>query len=385
MIPKGWAETTLAEVASFENGKAHENCIDESGKYIVVNSKFISSEGKVCKRTNNCLSPLCVNDLTMVMSDIPNGKALAKCFIVKENEKYTLNQRICSLRITHADSKYLYYALNRHRYFLQFDNGVGQTNLRKDEVLECPVLLPPLSEQRKIVEILSCWDHGIEKLEQVLSRKEDWKTEVMRRLFKETVGEQESPWLKVRLSEVCTCYSGGTPSRLHPEFFDGQIPWIKSGELNLGEIYQTGEKISELALENSSAKVVEPDTVLLAMYGATAGVVATTKIRAAINQAILAIVPNEQRLNRRYLYHFLRFSTKDLLRRVQGGQPNLSGELVKGLNLLLPSLDAQKEIGNLLDTIEESQSLSLRLLDVLKKQKQALMQSLLTGKIRVKA
>ena len=157
-MPAEWELVRLRDVVKFTNGKAHEKDIDESGKYIVVNSKFISTNGRVFKRTDKPLSPLSIGDITMVMSDIPKGKALAKCFFVEENEKYTLNQRVCSLKSTRINNRFLFYTLNRNKYFLDFDNGVGQTNFRKDEVLNCPIQLPPEREQQKIVEMLSAVD-----------------------------------------------------------------------------------------------------------------------------------------------------------------------------------------------------------------------------------
>lgn len=114
-IPSGWKVKKLEEVAYFKNGKAHEKNIDENGNYILVNSKFISSEGTKYKRANVNLSPLKKGDITMVMSDIPNGKALAKCFLVTEDDMFTLNQRVCSLQAEGIDSEYLYYYINRNR------------------------------------------------------------------------------------------------------------------------------------------------------------------------------------------------------------------------------------------------------------------------------
>ena len=160
-IPLEWDISTLGKVADFENGKAHENSISDDGKYIVVNSKFISSDGKIAKYSDKNLSPLKTGEIVMVMSDIPNGKALGKCFLILENNKYTLNQRICLLRPKNGDSKFFYYFLNRNKYFLNFNNGTSQTNLRRDEVLNCPFLVPPKPEQEKIAEILSAVDEKI--------------------------------------------------------------------------------------------------------------------------------------------------------------------------------------------------------------------------------
>uniref|UniRef100_UPI0035AF0430 restriction endonuclease subunit S n=1 Tax=Flavobacterium sp. TaxID=239 RepID=UPI0035AF0430 len=143
--------TTLGKSCEFFNGKAHEKSIDENGKYIVVNSKFISSEGKSFKRTNEQMFPLYKGDIVMVMSDVPNGKALAKCYIIDKDDTYSLNQRICCIRSKEFDTKYLYYQLNRHEHFLAFNNGENQTNLRKDDILACPLIKPSMEEQRRMV------------------------------------------------------------------------------------------------------------------------------------------------------------------------------------------------------------------------------------------
>ena len=87
-------------------------------------------------------------DIVMVMSDVPNGKAIAKCLLIKEDDKYTLNQRICAFRDYEFPPLYLLFSLNRNQYYLNFDNGNSQTNLRKDDVLGCPIMCPPLSLQQ---------------------------------------------------------------------------------------------------------------------------------------------------------------------------------------------------------------------------------------------
>lgn len=181
---KGWEETFLDAVADYDNGKAHENEIDDNGKFIVVNSKFISTNGEIAKRTN---SPYCLadkQDILMVLSDVPKGRAIAKCFFVDQAGIYTVNQRICILRSKGIDSKFLFYLLNRNPYFLAFDDGVKQTNLKKREVLECPLIIPssPL-EQQKIANLLSSIDDLIIATEQRAKALERQKKGLMQQLF----------------------------------------------------------------------------------------------------------------------------------------------------------------------------------------------------------
>ena len=148
---------SLGEIANFMNGKGHEKDIHEFGNYIVVNSKFISSDGQVAKYTNNQICPLYDNDILIVMSDLPNGKALAKTFFVEENDKYSLNQRIGKLSAKDKSQvvpKFLYYFLNRNSQLIKFDNGTDQTNLRKDQILSVKIPIIPVERQKRIVEIL---------------------------------------------------------------------------------------------------------------------------------------------------------------------------------------------------------------------------------------
>ena len=168
-LPEGWKVTNLGKFCEFYNGKAHEKCIDENGEFIVVNSKFISSDGKIIKRTKENIFPLYKNDIVMVMSDVPKGKALAKCYIIEDHNKYSLNQRICAIRSDKFDIEFLYYHLNRHPYLLSFDNRENQTNLRKDDILNCPLFFPSLDEQKRIVSIL---DEAFEGIDQAVSNTE---------------------------------------------------------------------------------------------------------------------------------------------------------------------------------------------------------------------
>ena len=111
----------LGDITTFINGKGHEKYIEDNGAYIVVNSKFISSNGKVIKYSNSQISPVHKDMILMVMSDLPNGKALAKCFVVDADNKYTLNQRIGGFTIRDKElitTPFLYYILNRNEQLL---------------------------------------------------------------------------------------------------------------------------------------------------------------------------------------------------------------------------------------------------------------------------
>ena len=151
----------LRELAEFRNGKGHEKDIVPNGQYVVVNSKYISTDGEVVKYTNTQICPLFKNDICLVMSDLPNGKALAKCRLIDENDKYSLNQRIGAF-VNKDDekliNKYLFYILNRNPQLLRYDNGTDQTNLKKDEILNISIPVPTKEIQERIVYVLDNFD-----------------------------------------------------------------------------------------------------------------------------------------------------------------------------------------------------------------------------------
>jgi type I restriction enzyme S subunit len=179
-----WEESTLTQVADYENGKAHEQDIADDGEFIVVNSKFISQDGKVKKFTNTAFSLANKGDVLMVLSDVPNGKAIAKCFLVEEDNRYIVNQRICRITPRNLNSKILYYLLNRNPYFLSFDDGVKQTNLRKEDVLNCPLFIPSdPKEQEKIADTLSSIDDLISAQSQKIVMLQQHKKGLLQGLF----------------------------------------------------------------------------------------------------------------------------------------------------------------------------------------------------------
>ena len=185
-----WEVKKLEEVVMYENGKAHEQDIQEIGKYIVVNSKFISTDGEVKKYTDTAFCLAKKDDVLMVLSDVPNGRAIAKCFLVDTNDFYTVNQRICKISSSKVISTLLFYILNRNKYFLDFDDGVKQTNLKKDDVLSCLILLPKdKQEQQKIANCLSSLDNLIEEQNKKIESLKKHKKGLMQGLFVNNEGK----------------------------------------------------------------------------------------------------------------------------------------------------------------------------------------------------
>lgn len=158
-------------------------------------------------------------------------------------------------------------------------------------------------------------------------------------------------WPRVAIADFCRTGSGGTPSRSNRgDYFGGQIPWIKSGELRDEPLKSTEEHITDKALQESSAKIIPPGAVLVAMYGATVGRTALLEIEAATNQAVCFVIPDKSLAVARYVWYGIRASYGDLLaKRVGGAQPNISQQIIRTLKLPLPSLSEQRRITELLD------------------------------------
>ncbi|EMW1810400.1 restriction endonuclease subunit S [Escherichia coli] len=175
-------------------------------------------------------------------------------------------------------------------------------------------------------------------------------------------------WRYLKIEDFCSTGSGGTPSRSKPEYYEGgDIPWIKSGDLKDSKIYDANEYITAAGLENSSAKIVEKDSILIAMYGATVGRLAILGINAATNQAICNIRPDTTIADIKYLYYFLKSKFSYFVENAVGGaQPNISQGLIKSLEVPLPSLDEQKRIADILDkadAIRQKREQAIKLAD----------------------
>jgi len=152
--PEHWAITRLDRVGDFEAGKAHEPFMSESGIYALANARFVSTNGNPAKRFDVQLTPALEGDILMVMSDLPNGRALARAYNVGNNEKIAVNQRVCRIRITRGSSRYYYYFLNRNPGLLWFNDGANQTHIPNSGFTKLVALEPPLEEQTAIAAML---------------------------------------------------------------------------------------------------------------------------------------------------------------------------------------------------------------------------------------
>lgn len=164
-------------------------------------------------------------------------------------------------------------------------------------------------------------------------------------------------WVLTTLGNVGFWRSGATPSRSNPLYFGGDIPWLKTGDLNDGYIYHIPENITTLALKETSVKLIPSDSVLIAMYGATIGKIGILTFPATTNQACCACTPYNI-LNNQYLFWYLRFSRDKFIEMAEGGaQPNISKEKIVGFPIALPPIREQRKIVNKIECLLDKVSL----------------------------
>lgn len=160
----------------------------------------------------------------------------------------------------------------------------------------------------------------------------------------------DGEWESKKVRELADFYSGGTPTSSNSKYYSGSIPFIRSGEIHKDS---TELKISEDGLKNSSAKLVCKGDLLYALYGATSGEADISRIDGAINQAILAIKVNEYS-SKKFLLNFFNYRKNNILSKyLQGGQGNLSAQIIKNLNIELPYVSEQEKIGDLFSKIDQ--------------------------------
>lgn len=334
-----WEEKRLEKVSKFWNGKAHERDISENGKYIVVNSKFISRNGKVKKYSDNQASPLKKDDVAIVMSDIPNGKAIGKCFLVDQDEKYTLNQRIGGIKSKEIISSFLIRILNRNKYFLKFDNGVSQTNLRKDEILRCPAIFPSLLEQQKIASFLDSVDEWIQNLREQKKSLEKYKKGMMQKIFSQEIrfknndGKNFPEWEEKKFLDVFKTISTRNCQ-------------IKNADILAFGKYKVVDQSKNLVAgySNDSSKLLKTTPIII--FGDHTAILKYIDFDFVVGADGTKILNVKNKDKLKFLYYFLQANPIN----TEGYKRHYS--ILKDKKILLPLLMEQQKIAEFLTSID---------------------------------
>lgn len=189
-------------------------------------------------------------------------------------------------------------------------------------------------------------------------------------------------WTKTFLERIASLYAGGTPATSNPNYWGGEIRWMSSGEVNLKRVFEVKGRITELGFKNSSARIVPPHSILIALagQGKTRGTVAINKVELTTNQSLAAVVPKSKNIDSEFLFYNLD-NRYDELRQlsVGGGRGGLNLEILKNIKINLPPLGEQRKIAEILSTWDKAIETTEKLVAAKQKLKKSLMQRLLTG------
>ncbi|MFP5384225.1 MAG: restriction endonuclease subunit S [Gammaproteobacteria bacterium] len=354
-----WPVKRLAEVCEFQRGLTYKKT-DE-----------VDSSDNVVLRANNIdlltglldLSDLrCIDDRV----DVPTTKQVkAGCLLVctASGSKSHLGKvayidvdygyafggfmgQICP--IDELLPKFLYYRMisEDYREFIQnLSDGANINNLKFDNLGEFHVPVPDLKEQKRIVAILDEAFEGIATAKANAEKNLENAKAIFEGYLDSTMVGLCQGGLMKPLGDLCKTAAGGTPLKSKKEYYEGgSIPWILSGEVAQGEITKAEKFITQAGLDGSSAKLFPPNSVLVAMYGATAGQVGILRFEAATNQAVCGIYPTEM-YQPEFLFYFFLHSKRALVAQAVGNaQPNISQEKIRSTSIPVITVTEQLSV-----------------------------------------
>jgi len=337
-LPKGWQEVELGEICEIKKGNSiTKNTITNGDIPVIAGGQQPAYYHNNSNRIGETLTVSGSGAYAGFVAYFNIPIFASDCSTIQSKEKNVF-------------MKYIYYFLkgNQNRIY-KLQKGMAQPHVYPKDIESIKIPLPPLPTQKQIVSILE----KAERLKQKREEADKLTKEYLKSIFNEMFIKKD--FKENKIEDICETSSGGTPSRAVKEYWkNGTIPWIKSGDLNKDKVTEVDEFITELGLKNSSAKYIGPDTILIAMYGATAGKTSISKIKATTNQAVCAIKPKDKNLDKTYLLYWLR-SKYDYIASLSfgGGQPNISQNVVGSLKIPLPPLTLQQTFASIVEQVEK--------------------------------
>ncbi len=402
-VPEGWSASNLGELCIFSGGSAFKEKYQGNnyGDYPFIKVSDMNLEGNqrfITKSMN------WINEKVKTEAKIKIFPASSVVF-AKVGAALLLNRRRILVRDTAIDNNMMSATpYNEDNYFLFYllqNVDLGEIvqsgavpSVNQSQMEDIPVLIPPLPEQKKIAAILTSVDTVIEKTQAQIDKLKDLKTGMMQELLTKGIGHTEfkdSPvgripveWEVKDLGDLAfKIEGGGTPPRKNPDYWGKGYPWATVKDLKSIRLSSTEESITKTGLINSSSKLVPAGTVILATRMAV-GKAVVFDCDVTINQDLKAFYPKEK-LNNKFLLQWYLYKSKYIASLGTGS--TVKGIRVDDLKLLtiaVPPYDEQIIIANKIEGIEVLLNHKIAKIQKMTSLKKALMQDLLTGKVRVK-
>lgn len=385
----------LKDVARFSSAKTTDICLES----YISTENMIPFLGGVSTASSvpDVKSASLYEEGDILLSNI----RLYFCKIWKADKKGACSNDVLVVKPkNNIDPTFLYYCLCDKNFFNYADltsKGTKMPRGTKSAIMKYLVPNIPLCTQNMIASILSNYDKLIQNYKKQIEDLQNLASELYKEWFvrfrfpghEKTSFENGIPagWKYVKISTAYNSSSGGTPSRQCLEYYENGIyPWIKTGELKDSLILESEEYITESAIQNSSAKLFEKDSLIIAMYGATIGQIGINKMQATCNQACCVLRPKDNvPCGIYYLYMFFLFNRNYLISLGSGAaQQNLSQVVINKLNFLLPKTEVIEQFEKLEKSIFDRMCVFQKKISVISKQRDLLLPRLMSGELEVK-
>jgi len=401
-----WKCYKLNEISSLSNGINFDKSAYTSGVKLIGVSDFknrihpdYDSLQEVDSKVVKSGDYLEKGDIVFVRSN-GNKELVGRCMMIDRDIPVTYSGFCIKLRLNDKkifDPVFFNYLFKTRQFKKSMTGtavGANIQNLSQSRLGSCEVNVPDIEIQKEIATILSRYDSLIENYQKQIKLLE----EAAQRLYKEWFVDLHFPghentkivdgvpegWEKKKVGEVCDTTSGGTPSRSKPDFYTGNILWVKTKELNDDFIFDTEEKITDDAIRKSSAKLIPSGSILMAMYGATIGKLGIATKELSCNQACCVFLLSEDDILRLYLYSWLLDNRMTLISMGKGAaQPNLSQDMIKKLELMIPSSYLLTIFDSIVKPIYKEESYLSSQIHLLTEARDRLLPKLMSGEIAV--
>lgn len=270
------------------------------------------------------------------------------------SEKIILGKSACYFNVKDSvDKDFIFYVVSSpaFRQYLEC-NATGTTikNISLKQMREYEFLLPPIDEQKQISSVIKMIDEKIKNNRMINENLEQQADALFKSWFvdyEQFGGVVPPDWYTTTLGSLCSCELGGTPSRAKLEYWNGNIPWINSGEVNNFRITKPSESITELGLNKSATKLLPSKTTVIAITGATLGQVSLLEISSCANQSVVGVIPNEH-MPYEFIYPYIKANIQELVSHQTGGaQQHINKQNVENLPIVVPSYEPLREYTNL--------------------------------------